>query len=91
MADLSTWAVTAKDAVKSNVENTTTYGTSRFTAINLIEDALNGKVPTAYDTIYVDGEEKRVVNERQTLEAREAQQKLKDKFVRMGLEGRGKS
>ncbi len=81
LADLSAWTVTAKEWVKSNVGNTTTYGTSRFTAINLIEDALNGKVPTAYDTIHIDGQEKRVVNERQTLEAREAQQKLKDKFV----------
>ena len=81
LSDLSTWTIMAKEMVKSNVGNTTTYGTSRFTAINLIEDALNGKVPTAYDTIHVDGEEKRIVNERQTLEAREAQQKLKDKFV----------
>ena len=79
--NLATWTVTAKEAVKSNVANTTTYGTARFTAINLIEDALNGRVPTAYDTIHVDGEEKRVVNERHTLEAREAQQKLKDKFA----------
>ncbi|MGB9153376.1 MAG: hypothetical protein WCD70_09860, partial [Alphaproteobacteria bacterium] len=78
--ELGTWSVTAKDFIKSNVANTTTYGTARFTAINLIEDAMNGKVPTAYDTIYVEGEEKRVVNERQTLEAREMQQKIKDKF-----------
>lgn len=81
LADLATWAVTAKEGVKANVGNTTTHGTSRFTAINLIEDALNGKVPTAYDTVHVDGQEKRVINERQTLEAREAQQKLKDNFV----------
>ena len=81
LSDLSTWTVTAKEAVKSNVANTATYGTSRFTAINLIEDALNGKVPTAYDTIQTPDGEKRLVNERQTLEAREAQQKLKDKFV----------
>lgn len=80
LADLSTWAVTAKEYVKSNIANTTTYGTSRFTAINLIEDALNGKVPTAYDTLQTPDGEKRVVNERQTLEAREAQQKLKDKW-----------
>ena len=79
--ELGAWSITAKDFIKSNVANTTTYGTSRFTAINLIEEALNGKVPTAYDNIYVDGQEKRVVNERQTLEARETQQKIKDKFA----------
>ncbi|MDR3424138.1 MAG: DEAD/DEAH box helicase family protein, partial [Alphaproteobacteria bacterium] len=81
LADLSTWAVTVKEIVKSNVANITTYGTSRFTAVNLIEDALNGKVPTAYDSLQTPDGEKRVINERQTLEAREAQQKLKDKFV----------
>jgi N12 class adenine-specific DNA methylase len=79
--DLATWTITAKDVVKSNVANLTTYGTSRFTALNLLEDALNGVVPTAYDTIHVNGEEKRVVNEQLTLEAREAQQKLKDMFA----------
>ena len=81
MGDLSTWTVTAKDYVKTDVANTTTYGTSRFTAINLIEDALNGRVPTAYDMINTGDGEKRVVNETETLAAREMQQRLKDKFV----------
>ena len=80
LPELGTWSVTAKDSIKANVANTTTYGTARFTAINLIEEALNGKVPTAYDTLNTVDGEKRVVNERATLEAREAQQKMKDKF-----------
>ena len=79
--EVATWAVTAKPYAKSNVANTTTYGTERFTAIDLIEDALNGKVPTAYDTIPGPDGDKRVINEARTLEAREAQQKLKDKFA----------
>ena len=82
LPELGNWSITAKDYVKSNVANTTTYGTTRFTAINLIDDALNGKVPTAYDTIQTTDGEKRVVNERQTLEARETQQKIKDKFAK---------
>ena len=81
LAELATWVVTAKEWVKGNVANTTTYGTERFTAINLIEEALNGRVPTAYDTIPGPEGEKRVINEPQTLAAREAQQKLKDKFA----------
>jgi N12 class adenine-specific DNA methylase len=79
--EVATWAVTAKPYAKSNVANTTTYGTERFTAIDLIEDALNGKVPTAYDSIPGPDGDKRVINEARTLEAREAQQKLKDKFA----------
>jgi N12 class adenine-specific DNA methylase len=78
--DLATWKVNAKEIAKQSVANKTTYGTSRFTAINLIEDALNGVVSTAYDTIRVDDKEKRIVNEQETLAAREAQQKLKDMF-----------
>ncbi|MGB9154818.1 MAG: SNF2-related protein, partial [Alphaproteobacteria bacterium] len=80
LSDLATWKVTAKEIAKQSVANKTTYGTSRFTALNLIEDALNGVVTTAYDTIRVDDKEKRVVNEQETLAAREAQQKLKDMF-----------
>ncbi len=81
LAELGAWTITAKESVKSNVANTTTYGTSRFTAINLLEDAMNGRATTAYDTIQGPDGEKRVVNERATLEAREMQQKLKDKFA----------
>lgn len=79
--DLAIWIITAKESVKSGVANVTTHGTSRFTALDLIDDALNGKFPTAYDILMVDGQEKRCINERQTLEAREAQQKLKDRFI----------
>jgi N12 class adenine-specific DNA methylase len=80
LSDLATWKVTAKEIAKQSVSNKTTYGTSRFTALNLIEDALNGVVTTAYDTLRVDDKEKRVVNEQETLAAREVQQKLKDMF-----------
>lgn len=81
MTDLSAWTVTIKDSVKDYVGNKTTYGTTRFTATNLIEDALNGVSTTAYDTKMVDGQEKRFVNEIETIAAREMQQRLKDKFV----------
>jgi hypothetical protein len=41
--ELAAWSITAKEFVKANVANTTTYGTARFTAIHLIEEAMNGK------------------------------------------------
>jgi N12 class adenine-specific DNA methylase len=74
---IATWTVTLDSAVKSAVSNTTTFGTARARATDLIEDALNGRTPTIYDQIDKDT---RFVNPQETLAAREAQQKLKDKF-----------
>jgi len=74
---IATWALTLDTAAKSSVANTTTYGTARAFASELIEDALNGRTPTIYDQIDKDT---RVVNQRETLAAREAQQKLKERF-----------
>lgn len=74
---IATWAVTLDYAAKHGVANTTTWGTARVRASDLIEDALNGRTPTVYDQIDADT---RVVNPQETLAAREAQQKLKDRF-----------
>ncbi|MFZ0336552.1 MAG: DEAD/DEAH box helicase family protein, partial [Terracidiphilus sp.] len=74
---IATWALTLDSAAKASVSNTTTYGTTRALASDLIEDALNGRVPTIYDPIDKDT---RVVNQQETIAAREAQQKLKDRF-----------
>ena len=51
--------------------------TSRFRASDLIEQALNGRTPTAYDE-HEDGS--RTVNQQETIAAREKQQQLKDRF-----------
>ena len=74
---IATWALTLDSHAKSSVANTTTYGTPRAVASDLIEDALNGRTPTIYDQIDKDT---RVVNQQETIAAREAQQKLKDRF-----------
>jgi N12 class adenine-specific DNA methylase len=74
---IATWALTLDSYAKSSVSNTTTHGTARALASDLIEDALNGRTPTIYDQIDKDT---RVVNPQETLAAREAQQKLKDRF-----------
>jgi N12 class adenine-specific DNA methylase len=74
---IATWALTLESYAKSSVSNTTTHGTARALASDLIEDALNGRTPTIYDQIDRDT---RVVNQQETLAAREAQQKLKDRF-----------
>ena len=74
---IASWVVTADWNARSSVSNTTTHRTARATAIELVDDALNGRVPTIYDQM---PDETRVVNQGETIAAREAQQKLKDKF-----------
>jgi len=74
---IATWALTLESYAKSSVANTTTHGTTRALASDLIDDALNGRTPTIYDQIDKDT---RVVNQQETIAAREAQQKIKDRF-----------
>jgi N12 class adenine-specific DNA methylase len=74
---IATWAVTLDSYAKANVSNTTTHGSPRALASDLIDDALNGRTPTIYDQIDKDT---RVVNQQETIAAREAQQKIKDRF-----------
>jgi N12 class adenine-specific DNA methylase len=62
---------------KHVVNNTTTHGTARFRASELIEQSLNGRTPTAYDE---DADGCRTVNQPETIAAREKQQQLKDRF-----------
>ena len=76
-AAIATWTVEIDGGEKYNVANTTTHGTARFRASDLVEQALNGRVPTAYDE-HEDGS--RVINQQETVAAREKQQQLKDRF-----------
>jgi len=74
---IATWAVELEYSAKHVVSNTTTHGTARFRASELIEQSLNGRTPTAYDE-HEDGS--RTVNQPETIAAREKQQQLKDRF-----------
>jgi N12 class adenine-specific DNA methylase len=80
VAPLGTWTVQAGPTVKSSVANTTEWGTDRATAIELIEDALNLRTPTIYDTVRDGKKERQVVNATATEGVREKQQKIKDRF-----------
>lgn len=71
---LGSWTVQIGE---NSVANTKTWGTERFTGDRLIEDALNLRNPTAYDRV---SDDQVVVNEQQTLAAREMQQQIKDRF-----------
>ncbi len=76
-AAIATWNLTLDWEAKACVANTTTWGTPQAKATDLIEDALNGRMPTIYDVM---PDDTRVVNQQETIAAREAQQKLKDRF-----------
>lgn len=75
--EIATWTVEVDAREQGSVSNTTTHGTARFRATELIEQALNGRTPTAYD-VHADGT--RVINQEETIAAREKQQQLKDRF-----------
>ena len=77
--EIATWSVKLDYYAYSQVSNTTTHGTGRVSASDLIEDALNLRVPTIYDTL---PDDTRVINQTETIAAREAQQKLKDRFAK---------
>lgn len=66
---------------KDTVANSKTYGTARMYGNELIEDALNMRNPTIYDTVGSGADRKSVINEKETLAAREVQQIIKDKFA----------
>ena len=66
-------------SVFSSVENTRKWGTKRYPAIKLIDDALNLRTPTVYDTT---SSGTSVINEKETLTARNQQNKIKDGFKR---------
>jgi N12 class adenine-specific DNA methylase len=75
LAPIAQWKVTvANEAV---VGNTTTWGTKYFNADQLVEMALNGKIPVAYD---YDSDGKRSQNKPETVVAQEKLAELQSNF-----------
>ena len=72
------WFVNASPEARVSVANTTEWGTARYTAIDLILDALNLKTPTVYDVEPVTL--KRFINATETEGARDKQEKIKERF-----------
>ncbi len=73
---LGAWHINANWEARAATANTTDWGTDRYTALELIEDALNLRTPTVYDTI----DDKPVVNAQSTEAAREKQERIKERF-----------
>jgi N12 class adenine-specific DNA methylase len=74
------WSVDPDHRALQSVAAATDYGTGRINGTTLLEQALNLKTPVIYDTVQgVNGEE-RVVNQEDTLAAREKQKLIKERF-----------
>ncbi len=78
----SSWRVDKANYVRNNagLRATELYGTSRANAFRLFEDCLNLRATNIYDTVEEDGREKRVLNQAETIAAREKQNKIKEAF-----------
>jgi N12 class adenine-specific DNA methylase len=74
------WSLEADYAAKASVAATSEFGTSRANGTWLLELALNMKSPTIYDTIQNGDREERVVNQQETMAAREKQKLIKERF-----------
>ena len=74
------WSLEPGYAAKASVPATSDVGTSRANGTWLLELALNMKSPTIYDTLRDGDREERVVNQEETLAAREKQKLIKERF-----------
>jgi len=74
------WSMEADYTAKVSVGASSEFGTARANGTWLLELALNMKSPTIYDTIDHGDREERVVNQEETLAAREKQKAIKDRF-----------
>ena len=79
----SSWRLDQTPSVRysTQMKQTEVYGTKRAPAYRLFIDAMNLKATTIYDTIEEDGKEKRVLNQAETIAAREKQNKIKEAFA----------
>lgn len=77
---LGSWTVNVSQ--KDTVANNRTWGTTRFFGHELVDDSLNMRFPTAYDnSTDANGNKIRVINEKETLAARDKQKQIKDRFA----------
>jgi N12 class adenine-specific DNA methylase len=75
-AALGTWFVRGDFNARGTVANTTEWGTMRYSALDLIQDALNLKTPTVYDR----QKDTVVINPHETEAARDRLEKIKEQF-----------
>jgi N12 class adenine-specific DNA methylase len=77
-ATLGIWFVRGDFNARGTVANTTEWGTLRYSALELIQDALNLKTPTIYDRDR--NKDTVVINAQETEAARDKLEKIKERF-----------
>ncbi len=80
----SSWRLDQKDSVRAETQmkQKEVYGTKRAPAYRLFIDAMNMRSTTIYDTIIdADGKERRILNQPETIAAREKQNQIKELFT----------
>lgn len=75
----NSWNIKNKNA-DSSVTVNKTFGTAKRNAYKIFEDALNLKDPKVYKTEFVNGEEKRVVDYKETKLAQHKAEKIRETF-----------
>ncbi|MDQ3624888.1 MAG: DEAD/DEAH box helicase family protein [Verrucomicrobiota bacterium] len=78
-AIVGTWFLRGDFSARGTVANTTEWGTARYSALELIQDALNLKTPTVYDT--EPRTKNSVINATETEAARDKLEKIKERFT----------
>lgn len=77
----ATWSISNKSADKNNVTASTTFGTEKRNAYQLLEDALNLRDTKVTKKIELDdGKEKNVLDDKATAAARQKQRAIKETF-----------
>lgn len=77
----SAWNISGKKLDWGNVLATTTYGTDRINAYEIIEDTLNLKTVKIFKTVLdSNGNERRVIDSEPTTLAQQKQEEIKEKF-----------
>ena len=79
MAKDAVWSVEGDYSAERSVAVTSDYGTTRASGLWLLDLALNMKTPVIYDPVPGDPD-KRVVNQEETLAAKEKQKAIKEQF-----------
>jgi N12 class adenine-specific DNA methylase len=75
------WNVTEKTYDRSNIHTFNTYGTQRANAYKIIEESLNLRDIRVWDKVYTpEGDEKRVINKKETAIAQAKQEIIRAKF-----------
>ena len=76
------WNITEKNYDRTNIHSFNTYGTQRVNAYKIIEDSLNLRDVRVFDKVYDEnGDEKRVLNKKETAVAQAKQEIIRSKFT----------